>query len=544
MQSNPARFSLLPNVASLGYGLFLATNATCMWGGLFPFLPPEFRMSSFMFGFYLAVSLCSALFYLAIAACSFRQPTIATRLQTRHAVIPYAAGWGLIIASAYIDATSLSLAVAGGALLSLGMVLFFLLWQRIFAGAEPNRGNLSLLKGTLFAGPIYLCLLLLPETITTYLIPLVFLPLFALAVMLKSRDIDFEQPMFVDVPRAHRREYARVLREAWKSIFCVGALGFCSGIMRSLSVLESDVGTFVNLSSMVALSIGAAGLLALWHRRSIRFSVVTTYRYCFPFVITAFLVLPFLGTPFATGMAGILYAVYSVATVAMTIQCAQLSREDGINPLLIYGVFGGIATLLQNVGFISGGLADTVEIMDFPPLLLTSLVACYLLAIIFFVEQGAFRVDPLGATDRNNIELIRAPRTGTSQLAGKPASRPSAADPTLQWEPSAPSPSASPWPERRMRETSRRDGSRPQYRDLISKKSEAVRLHYGLSAREAEVVELLVRGYSVPHIAEELVLSENTIRTHAKAIYRKLDVHRKQDLLDLVGSFETNRIEQ
>ena len=30
---------LRPNVASLGYGLFLAINAASVWGGVFPFLP-------------------------------------------------------------------------------------------------------------------------------------------------------------------------------------------------------------------------------------------------------------------------------------------------------------------------------------------------------------------------------------------------------------------------------------------------------------------------------------------------------------------------
>ena len=49
-----------PDVASLGYGLFIATNATCMWGGLFPFLPPEIRDGGFMFVFYLVISLVSA----------------------------------------------------------------------------------------------------------------------------------------------------------------------------------------------------------------------------------------------------------------------------------------------------------------------------------------------------------------------------------------------------------------------------------------------------------------------------------------------------
>ena len=39
-------------------------------------------------------------------------------------------------------------------------------------------------------------------------------------------------------------------------------------------------------------------------------------------------------------------------------------------------------------------------------------------------------------------------------------------------------------------------------------------------------------------IAEELIASENTIRTHAKRIYAKPDVHKRKDLQDLIGSFD------
>ena len=35
-------------------------------------------------------------------------------------------------------------------------------------------------------------------------------------------------------------------------------------------------------------------------------------------------------------------------------------------------------------------------------------------------------------------------------------------------------------------------------------------------------------------IAEELVISENTVRTHVRHIYAKLDVHSHQELIDLV----------
>ena len=78
----------------------------------------------------------------------------------------------------------------------------------------------------------------------------------------------------------------------------------------------------------------------------------------------------------------------------------------------------------------------------------------------------------------------------------------------------------------------------PQLADRVSKRCKRLSELYGLSSREAEVMELLVRGYSGPAIAEMLFISENTMRTHSKRIYAKLDIHKKQDLIDLVDSFD------
>jgi DNA-binding CsgD family transcriptional regulator len=57
---------------------------------------------------------------------------------------------------------------------------------------------------------------------------------------------------------------------------------------------------------------------------------------------------------------------------------------------------------------------------------------------------------------------------------------------------------------------------------------------HGLSPRETEVFCFLARGRSLPYIREQLVLSKNTIDTHAKNLYRKLDVHTRQELIDLL----------
>ncbi len=48
--------------------------------------------------------------------------------------------------------------------------------------------------------------------------------------------------------------------------------------------------------------------------------------------------------------------------------------------------------------------------------------------------------------------------------------------------------------------------------------------HMGLTQRESEVLELLVKGHSNRAIAGRLVLGEETIKTHVRGVYRKLGV--------------------
>ena len=58
----------------------------------------------------------------------------------------------------------------------------------------------------------------------------------------------------------------------------------------------------------------------------------------------------------------------------------------------------------------------------------------------------------------------------------------------------------------------------------------------GLSARETEVLGYLARGRSQPYIRDALVLSKNTVASHVKHIYQKLNVHSRQELLDLFAN--------
>ena len=56
----------------------------------------------------------------------------------------------------------------------------------------------------------------------------------------------------------------------------------------------------------------------------------------------------------------------------------------------------------------------------------------------------------------------------------------------------------------------------------------------GLTPREAEILALIALGRSAKYIAEELLISYNTTRTHIRHVYEKLNIHSKQELIDLV----------
>lgn len=55
-----------------------------------------------------------------------------------------------------------------------------------------------------------------------------------------------------------------------------------------------------------------------------------------------------------------------------------------------------------------------------------------------------------------------------------------------------------------------------------------------LTKRESEIAMLLLKGRSYKMIAEELFLSHNTVKTHIKNVYSKLDIQNRMELVNLM----------
>jgi LuxR family maltose regulon positive regulatory protein len=50
-----------------------------------------------------------------------------------------------------------------------------------------------------------------------------------------------------------------------------------------------------------------------------------------------------------------------------------------------------------------------------------------------------------------------------------------------------------------------------------------------LSPRELEVLRLLPSGFTAEELADQLIISVNTLRSHLKSIYAKLGVHSRHE---------------
>lgn len=75
--------------------------------------------------------------------------------------------------------------------------------------------------------------------------------------------------------------------------------------------------------------------------------------------------------------------------------------------------------------------------------------------------------------------------------------------------------------------------------DPVSIPCDTIARTYRLTAREREVLGLIAHGRNMPFMEQELVISRNTLKMHIRHIYTKLDVHSKQEIIDMIEALMT-----
>ncbi|WP_165054491.1 MULTISPECIES: helix-turn-helix transcriptional regulator [unclassified Adlercreutzia] len=73
--------------------------------------------------------------------------------------------------------------------------------------------------------------------------------------------------------------------------------------------------------------------------------------------------------------------------------------------------------------------------------------------------------------------------------------------------------------------------------ELFEARCAAVAKLYQLSPRESDILKFVAKGRNAAYIQEKLTISPHTVKSHIYNIYRKLDIHSQQKLMDFVEEF-------
>lgn len=468
---------LKPNTTFFGFALFLVTNAFTIWGGVFPSLPYDFQTPDALMTFSILQSVAFCSTLLVAAIIAPRISSAIGKPAFIGAGVIFFAGAVILLLCTFIQ-TNYLLALAG-IFIGCGSGGSYLFWERVFASETDENAGIHLMAASAACPVIYGLLMLLPSEMAKYSI-FILIPMSLAFLYISTKRIDLHQAMFSQ-PAKRFDDFAKnLIKDIWRPALCVASLGFVSGIIRAITIDDPSTGFLINAISMISIAASALLLIFIWCVLKIRFDLTKFYQGIFPFVATGFLLLPVLGTGYHYFFAGFSYFIFSLVSMLMMLSCAEIARKRELSPVFVYGLFAGFVYFLSSVGSIIGGTTSAMEEFGFAQLAMIALFAVYILSLVLFTSRNKREK---GAT---NVIVVESSR------------------------------------------------------DVLCERCVELAKETKLSKREAEIMEFIVRGRDVPHIADTLVISENTVRTHSKSIYRKANVHNKQELLSLIEGIEIN----
>ena len=387
-------------------------------------------------------------------------------------------------------------------------------------------------------------------------------------------------------PTSKTMPVRRILLTFGPDYWCLFALVGVVGILHT-SVLGSSSEHIVGDVSMAAplfASTAVASAIALVASR--RGNPTAAYKACLPVMLVVLSLMPFIGDALGSLSGTIMIMCYDVCGMLFLFYIANASRETGVSSFVLSGIY-----LIGSNAFLALGLVAGLVVGAFSAsrgvslLTLLAFVALYPLGIAFVfamrhsereidgggtaVPQAGFSEDDHvfgGASERDaaagavvsgdagaNARLVDKAAIGntTAEVLRESAVSESTAVPL---DPSSSDAAAH---GRQAGNAFMADGqssvdqsndadahaapkeagigasvetvAEPDWRSELASFAQT----YGLTPRETEICSYLVRGRSAKHIAEELVISENTVWSHVKNVYAKTGAAGKNALIEL-----------
>lgn len=379
----------------------------------------------------------------------------------------------------------------------------------------PRRETIPYLLGAFVASHLFGLLDLLPRE--TSAIVSAFYPIASLAsLVIAGRSM----PEGSDVPRKEpdpsRSRFFKWLRILALAVVFMEVL--CGAFLRSAysrGGINYTPGTNAAFTYVISLAIGIALLLISRHtKNATECTLAVGGTGLIGFALISFLLdaVP-LGTliPYITG----LYSALIVFMMALIL----LWHDDGDREtitcagafLLLHGAVSSITASVVPALFSFQGRMPSEYLA--PIGALAGMAIAFGIAIVLAAMIVAQRKAP-SDEERTILE------NGSNAFAGTP---PKSAQPERESNDSV------------------LDGASTSENDLRHERAVlALAERYNLTERERQTASLVAKGYTAKRVAEALTVATSTVQGYSKSIYRKMGIHRKDELIEAVRKTEQN----
>jgi DNA-binding CsgD family transcriptional regulator len=279
-------------------------------------------------------------------------------------------------------------------------------------------------------------------------------------------------------------------------VLCAVALTLITPIATSLFGAGGDP-VWGRVVKPVSHAVCLVILAAVWFGARRDLSLPRFYSVSLPLFASIILLAVAVGGPASWLVLIVGNGCYFFVSLLMVTTCLELSARFGARVVSLYGVFAG-CMYLSDVAQLAVNYLMSAGVLVGAEAYVTGALLLYVVMIPVFFMVTRRKASPAvaaenGVPDENGV------------LAEKPAD----------------------------------DGLPAQERPARASVEEAcaqIAREVGLTPRQIEVMAGLVAGRDVVHIAESLGLAQNTVRSYRKALYAALNVHGRQELLDLVDA--------
>lgn len=395
--------------------------------------------------------------------------------------VMYIAGISLALGSlcAFISSVQGNLSfiaeILSAVLVGLATGLFYVVWQQFYASEGKTHTYLYIPLSAIASVPLCWLIHYAPQEITLLLSLAVF-PFLACFSLLRCH----QEITTLEIPTSLTHScIEEFLSQYWRLMVTNCALAIVWRI--SLHVIPSS--TSFDFGALIGLAIAIGVVMIAVLIKGAHTSIHTIFRVVVPGIAAILLLPSVFGTAYMFFIPSVLLFGFEVIHLLLIINCAIFASESNTKSSEIYLV--GIAPTLVSllVGDLLGRLTWAASAQDTSLGFSAVLIGVYLVLVLM---------------------LFLLART-ENQHTQEPRDLPS---------------------EQKEPHSSYNIDTPLQLMQLPTSEK--------LTPREAEVLLWLLRGSSTSGIARKLFISENTVRDHIKSLYRKTQVHARQELIDTI----------